>query len=155
MPATAPSSHSSSSQGARPKRAANVVVSVPANRAYGFVIDSKCLRHWAKVFYENAYGDGVLSSMTPQKAAEELDSSLYATISMLPNTVYRKFPRIPRVRHRLLLMDPVYGRYLLVLKDNSSHAVLTTKIAPEDVEGVRTMVGLGDQTPKWYFITDV
>ncbi|KAI0719181.1 hypothetical protein C8T65DRAFT_725521 [Cerioporus squamosus] len=154
MHATASSSRSPSSTCAPPRRAAKIVAHTPPNCAYGFILDEECLRHWTKVYYDEAYGPEVLSSMNPKEADEEIDSVFAATADMIPTMVYKQFPRIPRpnLRRRLVLMSGANGRWLLVLKDNSSQAMLSTKIAPEDVEGVRKLLDLGEQKPMWYRI---
>ncbi|TFK89267.1 hypothetical protein K466DRAFT_584754 [Polyporus arcularius HHB13444] len=92
--------------------------------------------------------------MTPKQAEEELDSVFGATADMIPTMVYRQFPRIPRqsLRRRLVLMSGANGKWLLVLKDNSSKTMLSTKIEQEDVEGVRKLLDLGEQKPMWYRI---
>ncbi len=41
---------------------------------------------------------------------------------------------------------------MLVLKDNGSEAALNAVIDPSDVEGVRKMLDLGNQKPRWYGI---
>ncbi|RPD52759.1 hypothetical protein L226DRAFT_564072 [Lentinus tigrinus ALCF2SS1-7] len=122
----------------------------PATCGYGFIIDYNCLRHWAKILYGELFGPDALSSMTSEEAEESIQATLSVAASSIPLKVYKQFPRFPRLRHRLALMHPGQRRYLLVLKDNSSQEVLSTIITPDDLDGVRQMLGLGEQKPKWY-----
>ncbi|RPD52766.1 hypothetical protein L226DRAFT_617758 [Lentinus tigrinus ALCF2SS1-7] len=122
----------------------------PATCGYGFIIDYDCLRRWAKVLYGELFGPDALSSMTSEEAEKKIKTALTLATSVLPRKIYQQFPRIPRLRHRLALMNPGQRRYLLVLKDNSSQKVLSTTITPEDLDGVRKMLGLGEQKPRWY-----
>ena len=144
------SSHNSSRPAPAPSRVWRLSVRTPADHAYGFIIDLKCLHHWAKVFHDKAYGPEKLAAMSPEDALEELEVSLGYTSVALQRMVYRALPHIPRLRHRLVLMSPADETWLLVLKDNSSHATITTTITPEDIESVRKLIGLGDQRPLWY-----
>ncbi len=90
--------------------------------------------------------------MTPEEAEDTITSMTYSAQTIIPMFVYSEFPRIPRLHRNLVLMDGVEGTYLLVLKDNSSEAALDTAIYSSDVEGLRKMLDLGDQRPKWYSI---
>ncbi|RPD53435.1 hypothetical protein L226DRAFT_563802 [Lentinus tigrinus ALCF2SS1-7] len=140
-----------SSSHPRAKRVMKVSVQPgPATCGYGFMIDYDCLRHWAKIIYGELFGPDSLSSMTAEEAEKKINAALTLATSVLPRKVYQQFPRIPRLRRRLALMNPAKGSYLLVLRDNSSQAALSAAITPEDLDGVRKMLGLGEQKPKWY-----
>ncbi|RPD57805.1 hypothetical protein L226DRAFT_573505 [Lentinus tigrinus ALCF2SS1-7] len=144
-------SRTTSSPCPRAKRVMKISVQpAPATCGYGFIIDYNCLRHWAKILYGELFGPDALSSMTTEEAEKSIRASLPVASSSIPRKVYKQFPRIPRLRHRLALISPEQRRYLLVLKDNSSEAALSTTITPEDLDGVRQMLGLGEQKPKWY-----
>ncbi|KAI0793565.1 hypothetical protein C8Q74DRAFT_1215142 [Fomes fomentarius] len=120
-------------------------------RAYGLIIDQTSLRKWTMAFHEKILGED-LSKLPPQEAEEELQLTMFASFTTIPSLVYEQFPRIPRLHRRLILMNGARGTYLLVLQDNSSEAALNAVIDPSDVEGVRKMLDLGDQKPKWYGI---
>ncbi|RPD52752.1 hypothetical protein L226DRAFT_541026 [Lentinus tigrinus ALCF2SS1-7] len=141
-----------SSSRPRAKRTVKIVVESPATRGYGFMLDDGCLRHWAKIIYEETYGADALSKMTPKEAEEAIDLGLAVAPSVILHKVYRQFPGIPRLRRRLALVDPDEGKYVVVLKDNGTSAALNMKIAPEDVEGVRKMLDLGEQQPRWHYL---
>ncbi len=76
----------------------------------------------------------------------------YSSLVFIPRIISSEFPRIPRLHRSLVLMNGVKGTYLLVLKDNSSEDAINTDIYSSDVEGVRKMLDLGDQRPRWYSI---
>ncbi|RPD57789.1 hypothetical protein L226DRAFT_537589 [Lentinus tigrinus ALCF2SS1-7] len=151
-PAMTKTSRSPSSSRPRAKRVMKISVESPATRGYGFMLDDGCLRHWAKIIYEEVYGSDILSKMTAKEAEEAIDLGLAVAPSVILQKVYRQFPRIPRLRRRLALVDPDEGRYVVVLKDNSSQAALSATISPEDVEGVRKMLDLGEQKPRWHYL---
>ncbi|KAI0793568.1 hypothetical protein C8Q74DRAFT_1215145 [Fomes fomentarius] len=120
-------------------------------RAYGLIIDQASLRKWTMALHEETYGQD-LSKLPPQEAEHELKLTMFASFHMMPEAVYQQFPRIPRLHRRLILMSGAKGTYLLVLKDNGSEAALNAVIDPSDVEGVRKMLDLGNQQPRWYGI---
>ncbi|RPD57785.1 hypothetical protein L226DRAFT_615142 [Lentinus tigrinus ALCF2SS1-7] len=139
----------------RAKRAMKISVQPgPATCGYGFIIDHDCLRRWAKIIYGELFGPDSLSSMPAEEAEITIQAAYSTTASMIPLKVYKGFPRIPRLRRRLALMNPAQRRYLLVLQDNSSQAALSAAITSEDLDGVRRMLGLGGQKPRWYHLPE-
>ena len=151
MPASTPLHHSGSLRPASaPSKGWRLSIHTPADHAYGFIIDMDCLRRWAKVIHEKAYGPEKLASMSPEDAQRVLEASRGYTSVALQNSVYRTLPHTPRLYHRLVLLSPANEQWLLVLKDNSSHAAITAKITPEDIESLKKLIGLGEQRPLWY-----
>ncbi|KAI0793567.1 hypothetical protein C8Q74DRAFT_1215144 [Fomes fomentarius] len=144
---------SSSQTFARPRARRTVKRAEPTtpDRGYGLIIDQTCLRKYATALHHRLHGDA-LSKMTPEQAEQAITSMAYSSTVILPLSIYSEFPRIPRLHRSLVLMNGVQGTYLLVLKDNSSEEALDTAIYSSDVEGVRKMLDLGDQRPKWYSI---
>ena len=144
------SSHHSLRQASVPSKGWRLSIHTPADYVYGFIIDMDCLRRWAKVFYDEAYGPEKLASMSPEEAKREIELARAYTSITLQKMVYRTLPHIPRLYHRLVLLSPTNDHWLLVLKDNGSHAAITAKITPEDIESLKKLIGLGEQRPLWY-----
>ena len=52
-------------------------------------------------------------------------------------------------------MDDVAGTWLLVFKDNSSHAALHAPVSLEDIERAKEMLGVDESEPvRWYRVRD-
>ncbi|KAI0793552.1 hypothetical protein C8Q74DRAFT_1365163 [Fomes fomentarius] len=150
----ASSSHASSSHStarACARRTVKRAQPTTPDRGYGLIVDQTCLRKWATAFHHRLYGDA-LSKMTPEEVERAIKSMSYSSLVFIPRIISSEFPRIPRLHRSLILMNGVEGTYLLVLKDNSSEDAINTDIYSSDVEGVRKMLDLGDQRPKWYSI---
>ncbi|TFY71589.1 hypothetical protein EVG20_g1426 [Dentipellis fragilis] len=146
MLAVVSSSHQSRKPSATRSRR-NLIVAGTATRAYGFMLDRECIRHWAPIVYEEIYHAEMPVSDTEDGKAT-LRASCHMVTIMLPAKIYREFPSIPCLWRRMILFSG--GRYLLVLKDNRSTATRTAQLDPEDVEGIRRKLDLGAQRPKWY-----
>ncbi|TFY71593.1 hypothetical protein EVG20_g1428 [Dentipellis fragilis] len=128
----------------------NVIVGGPATRVYAFVIDTERINHWAAIIYEEIHGVKL-----PAQTTKDGEIAFSASCSMVPTTlplkIYREFPSIPRLWHRMILLPNCEG-YLLVLKDNRSTATRTAQLDPDDVEGIKRKLDLGKQRPKWYHV---
>ena len=120
-------------------------------RALGILLDEDCLIRWGTRFYEQVY-PGELSTMSAEKAREAVLAIRSATLSEIPQVVYDAFPNIPRLRRNTILMNDAAGTWLLVFKDNSSHACLHAPLDPEDVKGAKKLLGLQRQAAKWYHV---
>ena len=118
-------------------------------RALGILLDEDCLIRWGTIFYEQVY-PGELSTMSAERAREAVLAIRSATLSEIPQVVYDAFPNMPRLRRNTILMDDVAGTWLLVFKDNSSHACLHAYLDPEDVKGAKKLLGLERRGTKWY-----
>ncbi len=121
--------------------------------AFGFVLGPKCRLWWARWFYEMAYPDK-LATLTPEEADRVCHTVERTSRCMLPGLIYSEFPNLPRLRNRLL---PVAGEnvpqyYIFVLRDDATWQGMNAPLKPEDVEGVRQRLGVGDQEPQWYRI---
>ncbi|KAI0730445.1 hypothetical protein C8Q76DRAFT_792606 [Earliella scabrosa] len=122
--------------------------------AFGFILDPECRRKWARRFHEELYPNK-LATLSPEEAEEELEDMELATTRMLPALIYREFPDLPRLRNRLYPADPARGcpvptHDIFVLRDNGTHEGKRAPLTPEDIEGVRRRLEVGDQTPQWY-----
>ncbi|TFY71584.1 hypothetical protein EVG20_g1423 [Dentipellis fragilis] len=146
MPAVA----SSSRQRSPSRPGWSIIVKGPATRAYGFILNQECIHYWAPIFYEEIH-----HTPMPKPTAKNFKSKLRASCSMvtlmLPLKMYKEFPSIPRLWRRLILFPSGEG-YLFVLKDNRTMDTTNTELDPQDVEGIKKRLRLGEQSPKWYDI---
>ena len=120
-------------------------------RAYGVLLDEECLLRWGKVIHEQMYGTP-LSNLSPEEERRTLLCARIATLSEIAYMVYEAFPNIPPLRRNTILMNDAAGTWLLVFKDNSSHACLHAPLDPEDVKGAKKLLGLQRQAAKWYHV---
>ncbi|KAA1474775.1 hypothetical protein DENSPDRAFT_841403 [Dentipellis sp. KUC8613] len=125
----------------------NVIVGGPATHVYSFVINNKCIDHWAGIIYEELHGTK-LPPQTTKGGRTAYMASCSMVSTTLPTRIYREFPSIPRLWQRMILLPNCDG-YLLVLKDNRTPATTTTKLDPKDVQGIREKLNLGKQRPRW------
>ncbi|KAA1469317.1 hypothetical protein DENSPDRAFT_834899 [Dentipellis sp. KUC8613] len=123
-----------------------------ATHVYGFILCRELIERWAMQHCPLPEGLD-MSTLSPEEARIERSVTRALACTLLPMTIYREFPRLPSEWYRLVLMDD-YGRYILVLKDNGTVAQANAKLEPEDVEGVRVMLELETQKPKWYPIME-
>ena len=70
----------------------------------------------------------------------------------LPTWFTRRFPAYRRCDAIPILMNDAAGTWLLVFKDNSSHACLHAPVDPEDVKGAKTLFDLQRQSAQWYHV---
>ncbi|TFK80544.1 hypothetical protein K466DRAFT_591775 [Polyporus arcularius HHB13444] len=122
-----------------------------ANRAYGIMLDEETLYRWGSKLYQEVR-PRQFARLSKEELRDEIEDTLPATLMYVAREVYSAFPTIPRLRRNIVLLDPVQGTWLLVLKDNSSPAAFNVEVRPEDVQGAITFLGLEDENrqAKWY-----
>ena len=120
-------------------------------RAFGILLDQECLLRLGEAISERMC-PGELSNMSPEEKRKTLLCARIATLSEIAYMVYEAFPNIPRLRRNTILMSDAAGTWLLVFKDNSSHACLHAPLDPEDVKGAKKLLGLQRQAAKWYHV---
>ncbi|TFK81720.1 hypothetical protein K466DRAFT_328313 [Polyporus arcularius HHB13444] len=118
--------------------------------AYGIVIDEDCIYRHSKVVHKEMNRPD-LSHMSPEDANKALRRIRGFTIVTMPDDIYFAFPNLPRLKRNLLLMRDV--EWLFVFKDNSTHAASHVYLDPEDVRGVKRMLGLQWQVAKWHRVS--
>ncbi|RDX43510.1 hypothetical protein OH76DRAFT_1410031 [Lentinus brumalis] len=120
--------------------------------AYGIVIDEDCIYRRSKVVYKERKRED-LSQMSPEDARKALRSIRGLTIVTMPDDIYFAFPNLPRLKRNLLIRSDADGTWLFVFKDNSTHAASHVPLDPEDVRGVKRMLGLQWQVAKWHRVS--
>ncbi len=120
--------------------------------AYGVLLDAECIHHWGTQLY-NKVRPGRLSNMSPEEARKTVFGIRGAALAEFSRLVYDAFPNVPRLRRNLILMDAAEGTWLLVLKDNSTHSCRHAYLDPEDVIGIKKLLGLQRQAAKWYRVS--
>ncbi|KAI0715899.1 hypothetical protein C8T65DRAFT_694548 [Cerioporus squamosus] len=122
--------------------------------AYGFLLDVKCRRRWARWYRELAYKDS-LTTMSPQEADELLDDLELTTAAMLPSLIYSEFPALVPLRNRLLPVKDgnlVPQHYVFALRDDATWQGMMAPLDAEVVEAVGRRLGVPGQEPNWYRI---
>ncbi|TFK92666.1 hypothetical protein K466DRAFT_659114 [Polyporus arcularius HHB13444] len=121
-------------------------------RAYGVLLDAERIHYWGTQLYNKVF-PGELERMSPEKAREAVFDIRGATVAEFPRLVYDAFPNIPRLRRNLILMDDLEYMWLLVLKDNSTYSCRHAYLDPEDVIGIKKLLGLRRQAAKWHHVS--
>ncbi|RDX49167.1 hypothetical protein OH76DRAFT_560102 [Lentinus brumalis] len=122
-----------------------------ANRAYGIMLDEETLYRWGSKLYQEVR-PRQSARLSEKELRDEIEDTLPATLMYVAREVYGAFPTIPRLRRNIVLLNPVQGTWLLVLKDNSSPAAFNVEVRSADVQGAITFLGLEDEhrRAKWY-----
>ncbi len=116
---------------------------------YGFVLSTECLNRWGKYFYEAG-----LEERFPEGDDNTLEVWYDMARSYIPCLLYYEFPALPRFSNVVRFCEDRHSsRMVFVLRDNASRERRTAHLLRKDVEGVREILGLGDQMPKWYSVT--
>ncbi len=153
MSATAPSTSSAPLPHVPPKRVQEYIPQGPSpTLAYGIVIDEDCIYRRSMVVYKQRKGVDP-SEMSPEDARKALRSIRGLTIVTIPDDIYFEFPNLPRLKRNLLIRSDLDGTWLFVFKDNSTHAASHVFLDPEDVKGVKKMLGLQRQVAKWHRVS--
>ncbi len=74
--------------------------------------------------------------------------------SLIPRLLSYEFPTLPRHSDIVIYCQDVHrGRFVVVLRDDASRERRSAHLLRKDVEGVREILGLGEQMPKWFSVT--
>ncbi|KAI0719388.1 hypothetical protein C8T65DRAFT_736717 [Cerioporus squamosus] len=149
QPETIASAHTADA--APPVRSKRIPQGRTATRAYGILLDEETLYRWGSRLYEEVR-PRQFARLSTKQLRDEIEDTLPATLLYVAREVYDAFPRIPRLRRNIVLLDPVKGTWLLVMKDNSSPAAFNVEVFPEDVQGALAFLGLNPENhqTKWY-----
>ena len=120
-------------------------------RAYGFILDEKCINHWAAFFYKEAFGVDP-STMSPEEASKTIRRMFGVALMAIPNYIFCKVPSLPRLQRCMILMNCVTGKWLFALRDDSSLEARTAPIYPDDIEEVKKLLEI-DTDPQWYHVS--